>query len=971
MSQDTENMNTEVVTQAPMPALPNKPVELPPSPSGHAQFQNDLGNASMAAAAADGSAANSKRSSWRFQNGYGNAAIARLLIQRKAEDAAPQTSQPAPSQPGPLQAALPQPTLSAPAGSVPTASPLIVEDNAELGPGQMKKTEFLSHLLTSIRSATEEVLADTVWSLAADPYVDRWLNQYRNQTAGQLEQTIRRYASEAASVTAASAYLPIVRDRVRRSLTAWKTTGEITGLPSGLAQGLPDGGLMGAPGNAISAVGDAGSSVSSGVMRGISRAKNIFLKHQDGAADRNGDDPRPIQSQLGNGALLDENIRSQMESAYGENFHDVRVHTDSTAASVAQNVGARAFTIGQEIAFARGEYQPGTLIGDALIAHELAHVAQQRGAVASDVVAQKGAAGYANLEEDADLAAVNATVSIWGKTKAGFASLASKATPGLRSGLRLQRCDRAKAPSDLVSAEQKATWIKSAMEEDKSGTSDAIVEVFKTSESPSEFLSIQKSLDMAAVIDYLTVWTAVQVGTLGPVLAGQDKLNNKRAEYVVKATHDYGPNRGQVFVHFMFATMHTDDMRAVLAILAQEKRLGQTILLMDAIKDLMTERGIKPGEYTDRAEGLGDVARGVGETLSDFMSSSEAAKMGTSMRYYSEMRGLPEEYGKLLSEVEKKEFEAAMSPGNVALGTADYLTFGVISGTVGLVKGTVKGTWDVAHGRYEQGASELTGAALVLAAYLGVKAYQKLGAPKTVVGPAGPGQFVIKGFQGPIPKEVARLGAILALNADGQAMSGLLISRIGQKGMLDVARFVQADSQAAILVYERGLPAVEALHKTEGNVAKARAMLPPEPAGLLPATTEGGATGPVKTVVAGEVAGEVAATSVPGLTIPQRLAKFYERLRLAPRAKSSEQGLNQIRTILDEVEDEFSGVPKKSPPPTPAEFDGRMYPPMNDFVERKPDGSMTAKTRGHAIEITADGKITITNRKSGKVEFEK
>src|SRR6185503_7073602 len=48
----------------------------------------------------------------------------------------------------------------------------------------------------------------------------------------------------------------------------------------------------------------------------------------------------------------------------------------------------------------------------------------------------------------------------------------------------------------------------------------------------------------------------------------------------------------------------------------------------------------------------------------------------------------------------------------------------------------------------------------------------------------------------------------------------------------------KADSQAAILVHGRGVQAIEALYKAEGDVAKARAMLPPKPAGLLPATAE-------------------------------------------------------------------------------------------------------------------------------------
>ena len=68
-----------------------------------------------------------------------------------------------------------------------------------------------------------------------------------------------------------------------------------------------------------------------------------------------------------------------MSAAFGYDFSGVRVHTDAKAGELSSQLNARAFTIGSDVAFAGGEYQPGTLIGDALIAHELAHVVQQGG----------------------------------------------------------------------------------------------------------------------------------------------------------------------------------------------------------------------------------------------------------------------------------------------------------------------------------------------------------------------------------------------------------------------------------------------------------------------------------------------------------------------------------------------------------------------------------------------------------------
>jgi hypothetical protein len=128
-----------------------------------------------------------------------------------------------------------------------------------------------------------------------------------------------------------------------------------------------------------------------------------------------------------------------METAFGRDFSDVRVHTDEQASQFASGLDARAFTIGRDVAFGSGEYQPGSPIGDALIAHELAHVAQQGGATAGPMT--KGDdAEYGALEEDADLSAVEAVTSIWGRTSGAITDIGQRALPTLRSGLRLQRC---------------------------------------------------------------------------------------------------------------------------------------------------------------------------------------------------------------------------------------------------------------------------------------------------------------------------------------------------------------------------------------------------------------------------------------------------------------------------------------------------------------------------------------------------
>ena len=66
-----------------------------------------------------------------------------------------------------------------------------------------------------------------------------------------------------------------------------------------------------------------------------------------------------------------------MESRFARDFSGVRIHDDPNAASSADAVDARAFTVGNDIAFARGEYAPHSPEGRKLLAHELTHAVQQ------------------------------------------------------------------------------------------------------------------------------------------------------------------------------------------------------------------------------------------------------------------------------------------------------------------------------------------------------------------------------------------------------------------------------------------------------------------------------------------------------------------------------------------------------------------------------------------------------------------
>ena len=90
----------------------------------------------------------------------------------------------------------------------------------------------------------------------------------------------------------------------------------------------------------------------------------------------------------GKGEQLDDETRRQMEVGFGADFGAVRVHTGADAVSMSRDLKAQAFTHGKDIFFNTGKYEPGSLRGKTLLAHELTHVVQQ-GAAEQQLSPQK------------------------------------------------------------------------------------------------------------------------------------------------------------------------------------------------------------------------------------------------------------------------------------------------------------------------------------------------------------------------------------------------------------------------------------------------------------------------------------------------------------------------------------------------------------------------------------------------------
>ncbi len=107
------------------------------------------------------------------------------------------------------------------------------------------------------------------------------------------------------------------------------------------------------------------------------------------------------------GIPLEGDLRAKMESSFGTDFSNVRIHTNSTQAA---SMGAEAFAHGTDIHFAPGAYDPHSGHGQELLGHELAHVVQQRAGRVKPTMQGRGAmlGGNPSLEHEADVAGVNA-----------------------------------------------------------------------------------------------------------------------------------------------------------------------------------------------------------------------------------------------------------------------------------------------------------------------------------------------------------------------------------------------------------------------------------------------------------------------------------------------------------------------------------------------------------------------------------
>lgn len=361
---------------------------------------------------------------------------------------------------------------------------------------------FLDSVETALRAAIEPHAQKQGQSAADCPLLRYALKHYRSRSAADVEGSARRALRADVAVRTPEELLGQVLFRLTEATDHWASTGSFAKVPRiVLADLLRDDGAAWA------------SSMGLGSW--------LQLKSADDEGPNRSPSPAAVLSELGEGQPLPAETRGRFEGAFGGlSLSSVRLHDDAHAAHLADDLRARAFTVGDHIALGSDAHPPGTPAGDALMAHELAHTVQQRGAPSGGpgvgAQAQHQAAhgrAQSSLEHEADRAAAQATAALWGDHPRKVDTVETG------GGLRLSRCSN----SGLSEKEQVKIW-QSQLNKQFTGDIDKLPATFDSSLLSPEVTAGKlrgKVLDAKMIPSpLLSAWDAAsrRVIEVGPVL---------------------------------------------------------------------------------------------------------------------------------------------------------------------------------------------------------------------------------------------------------------------------------------------------------------------------------------------------------------------------------------------------------------------------------------------------------------------
>ncbi len=150
--------------------------------------------------------------------------------------------------------------------------------------------------------------------------------------------------------------------------------------------------------------------------------------------------PEPESSGFeGRGQAIPEPARSSLESSFDHSFSKIRIHDNQQAHRAATAEGAAAFAVGEDVVFGPGQFKPDTPRGRHLLAHELAHVVQQRGAGPARPGARSTPAAEGEARGAADVAALGGRITLPAGSVGAGTLAAQEAAAAETEAQRLER----------------------------------------------------------------------------------------------------------------------------------------------------------------------------------------------------------------------------------------------------------------------------------------------------------------------------------------------------------------------------------------------------------------------------------------------------------------------------------------------------------------------------------------------------
>ncbi len=122
-------------------------------------------------------------------------------------------------------------------------------------------------------------------------------------------------------------------------------------------------------------------------------------EHNSSQKDSNDTFEQQLNETKGSGTGMDTKTREEMEQGFGADFSNVKIHTNSEAENMSSDIGAQAFTNGNDVYFNKGKYNPNSKEGKHLLAHELTHTIQQGASGKANGSVQKKAVNASHPED--------------------------------------------------------------------------------------------------------------------------------------------------------------------------------------------------------------------------------------------------------------------------------------------------------------------------------------------------------------------------------------------------------------------------------------------------------------------------------------------------------------------------------------------------------------------------------------------